>query len=209
MAVVKAEAALADAGGGADEAAMKRLFPSLPDQPDLGDVLRAFPAATPDMLRLNDTIMCDDSAMHAGDRELIATYVSALNACQYCTDSHLNAAEAFGVDPGVLSDLLREVAHAPIDAALKPMLLFVKKLTLTPAQMTEADAKAVYAAGWSEAALFDAIQVCALFSFMNRIVEGTGVSADVSGERAVSEEDKRARRARRYSDWGRRMGLME
>lgn len=187
---------------------MKRLFPSLPDHPDLGDVLKAFPATVPEMLRLNDAILCDEGALHQGDRELIAAYVSALNDCQYGTDSHLNAAEAFGVDPSVLTHLLQDVEQAPIADALKPLLLYMKKLTLTPARITEKDAAAVYAAGWSEAALFDAVQVCALFSFMNRIVQGTGVSADVTGERPKTEAEKRARRARRYSDWGRKMGLM-
>lgn len=44
--------------------------------------------------------------------------------------------------------------------------------------MTEADANRVYAAGWDEQALFDAVSVCALFNFMNRIVEGSGIKAN-------------------------------
>lgn len=188
---------------------MKNLFPSLPDTPDLGDVLKRFPAFVPDLLRLTDVVMCDASGMHVGDRELVAGYVSALNACQYCTDSHMNAASAFGVDPAILTALLEDVETAPIDAPLKPLLLYVKKLTLTPARMTEQDAAAVYAAGWSEDALFDAVKVCAMFSFMNRIVEGTSVSADVSGGRPVTDAEKKARRARRYCDWGKAMGLMD
>lgn len=188
---------------------MKRLFPTLPDVPDLGDVFKAFPGGVPDILRLNDAIMCDEASVHQGDRELIAAYVSALNACQYCTGSHMNAAAAFGVDPGVLTALLKDVETSPVQDALKPLLLYVKKLTLTPARMEEQDAQAVYAAGWSEAALFDAIKVCALFNFMNRIVEGTGVCADTLAGKPVTEEDKKARRARRYCDWGRSEGLME
>ena len=188
---------------------MKRLFPTLPDAPDLGDVFKTFRGAVPDILRLNDAIMCDEAAVHQGDRELIAAYVSALNACQYCTGSHMNAAEAFGVDPNILTALLKDVETSPVQDALKPLLMYVEKLTLTPARMSEQDAQAVYAAGWSEAALFDAVKVCALFNFMNRIVEGTGVSADTSAGKPITEDDKKARRARRYCDWGRSEGLME
>jgi hypothetical protein len=61
---------------------------------------------------------------------------------------------------------------------LKPVLAYVRKLTLTPTRMTADDAQAVYAAGWDEQALFDAISVCALFNFMNRIVEGSGLRAN-------------------------------
>ncbi len=188
---------------------MKRLFPSLPAAPDLGTVMQRFPGNVPALLRLIDGIMVDDGPLHQGDRELIAAYVSALNACQYCTDSHLNAAEAFGVDPNLLTDLMKDVDTAPVEAPLKPLLRYIGKLTQTPARMAEADAQEVLAAGWSEEALFSAIEVCAMFSFMNRIVEGTGVSADLSGGRPVTEEDKAARRARRYVDWGRSVGLME
>jgi hypothetical protein len=40
------------------------------------------------------------------------------------------------------------------------------------------DAQAVYDAGWSESALYEAVQVCALFNMMNRIIEGTGINFD-------------------------------
>jgi hypothetical protein len=42
--------------------------------------------------------------------------------------------------------------------------------------MTQADADAVYAAGWNERALYDAVLVCCLFNFMNRVVEGLGLT---------------------------------
>ncbi len=51
----------------------------------------------------------------------------------------------------------------------------MRKLTETPARMTEADARAVLDAGFSERALHDAVSVCALFNFMNRLVEGHGL----------------------------------
>ncbi|MBD3663307.1 carboxymuconolactone decarboxylase family protein [Sulfitobacter aestuariivivens] len=187
---------------------MKRLIPSLPETPDLGDVFRAFPTNVVQILQLDDAIMCDPAAINQGDRELIAAYVSALNACQFCAGAHLNAAEAFGIERTVLDELLNDVETARVDTALKPILRYVGKLTQTPSRLTEADAQAVYAAGWSEEALYDAIKVCALFNFMNRIVEGTGVSADVSGSRPVTEADKKERRARRYTDWARAEGLM-
>ncbi len=44
--------------------------------------------------------------------------------------------------------------------------------------MTRADADRVYAAGWDERALFDAISICGLFNLMNRIVEGSGIKAN-------------------------------
>lgn len=52
---------------------------------------------------------------------------------------------------------------------------YVRKLTESPSSVTDLDARVVFDAGFSEDALFDAISVCALFNFMNRMVEGCGV----------------------------------
>lgn len=69
-------------------------------------------------------------------------------------------------------------ALAPIDSKVRPIFAFVKKLTQTPTRMTQADADAVFAAGWGEAALHSAIAVCCLFNFMNRLVDAHGIEAD-------------------------------
>src|SRR5262249_9695944 len=73
---------------------------------------------------------------------------------------------------------IQDLATAPIDSKLRPILAFVKKLTLTSTRMTQADADAVFAVGWDEAALHSAIAVCCLFNFMNRLVDGHGIEAD-------------------------------
>ncbi len=83
-------------------------------------------------------------------------------------------------------------AAAGIDARMKPLLRYAKKLTETPARMTEADAEPVYAADWDETALFHAVSICALFNFMNRLVEGCGLKGDPgyaleAGPRLMSE----------------------
>ena len=56
------------------------------------------------------------------------------------------------------------------------MFHYIRKLTVTPTHMTQSDADAVYDAGWSEQALYDAVQVCCLYNFMNRFVEGLGLT---------------------------------
>jgi hypothetical protein len=88
------------------------------------------------------------------------------------------AARAFGIDPGLFDGLMADLETSEVDQKLKPILAYVGKLTRTPAFMTEADAQKVYDAGWDEQALFDAVSVCALFNFMNRIVEGSGIKVN-------------------------------
>jgi len=58
------------------------------------------------------------------------------------------------------------------------LLRFIKKLTLSPNQITQTDADMVFAAGWDEQSFHDAILVCARFSMMNRLTLGHGLIAN-------------------------------
>ncbi len=88
--------------------------------------------------------------------------------------AHSEAAYAWGIEHGLIDQLLQNPETAPIEARLRPLLAFVRKLALTPGEMCQADADAVFAAGWDEQALHDAIAVTARAAFMQRIVEGHG-----------------------------------
>jgi uncharacterized peroxidase-related enzyme len=157
---------------------LMKIFPSLTDEPSLGEVYRRFPNTLPPLLDYHDRLLRDPSPLTVAQRELIAAYVSGLNACVFCHGAHIQAAEAYGVDPGLFAALMSDVDSAPVDDPMKPLLRYVRKLTLTPSRIVPSDAAAVFAAGWDEQALFDAISVCALFNFMNRIVDGSGIKKD-------------------------------
>ena len=50
--------------------------------------------------RLAQILLHDENTLSRGERELIATYVSALNDCRYCQTAHgAIAAEHLGGDP--------------------------------------------------------------------------------------------------------------
>lgn len=183
-------------------------FPSLPPAPGLADVFRAFPQGAWPLLEYHDTLLRGPSPLSVAERELLAAYVSSLNACAFCTGAHRIVAEVHGVDPDVLEGLLSDPARPDVDPRLLPLLAYVRKLTLAPAGVRDADAEAVFAAGWSERALFDAISVCALFNFMNRIVEGCGVvtSPEVRVEQRARHEQLRAD-PETYRTFGRKLGL--
>ncbi|WP_337847910.1 peroxidase-related enzyme [Sphingomonas sp.] len=155
-----------------------RVFPSIEGEPGLDKVFRRFPHTVPPLLEYHDRLLRDPSPLTVAERELIAAYVSGLNSCTYCHGAHVVAARAFGIDPELFDGLMSDLEASAIDDNLKPILAYVGKLTRTPSMMTEADARKVYDAGWDEQALFDAVSVCALFNFMNRIVEGSGIKAN-------------------------------
>jgi uncharacterized peroxidase-related enzyme len=128
------------------------------------------------LIEYHEALLRGESPFTVPERELMAAYVSGVNACQYCQGAHTAAAKQFGVAGQLISDLLTNLTTAAIEPRMVPVLNYIRKLTLTPTHMTQADADAVYAAGWSERALYDAVQICCLYNFMNRFVEGIGLT---------------------------------
>jgi uncharacterized peroxidase-related enzyme len=152
-------------------------FRSLPDDAVLMDVFRIYPETSRPLLDYHEVVMRGPSPFTPGERELIAAYVSGVNACGYCHGVHTVTAEACGIAAGAAPAAVADLDTAPIDEKMRPVLRYVGKLTREPSSVTRADADAVLAAGWDESALHSAIMVCALFNFMNRMVEGHGIRA--------------------------------
>lgn len=151
---------------------------SLPADAKLLDVFRRYPSTALPLLEFHEILMRGPSPLSVAERELLAAFVSALNACGYCHGVHEAVAGRFGVAAGTLGALIENVDSAPVEERFRPLLRYVHKLTVEPGRITLQDARAVYEAGWDERALHDAVAVCGLFNLMNRLVEGLGLEAD-------------------------------
>jgi len=150
---------------------------SLPDDAVLMNVFKLYPETSRPLLDYHEVVMRGPSPLSVAERELIAAYVSGVNACAYCHGVHTVTAEVCGIEQGAIPAALADLDTADVPDRMRPILRYVGKLTRTPAAVTRADAEEVLAAGWDERALHYAVMVCALFNFMNRMVEGHGISA--------------------------------
>ena len=74
-----------------------------------------------------------------------------------------------------MDEVLRDVASSRLSAADKALFAYVGKLNDAPASVRAGDVEALRAHGFDDAAIFDAVTVCALFNFFNRWIDGTGV----------------------------------
>lgn len=147
---------------------------SLPTDAGVRHVLQLNKPAGRALIEFHQALLRGDSPLSPAQLELIAAYVSGLNACHYCYGVHSETARSYGLEPGVLEAMLSDPDSAPVDARMRPLLHYARKLTLTPSRMTQSDADSVLAAGWSERALHDAVLTICLFNFMNRLLEGHG-----------------------------------
>jgi uncharacterized peroxidase-related enzyme len=150
----------------------------LPPQASAFDVFAAYPDLFAPFVDFCERIFRGPGPLSFRDRELIFSYVSQLNDCHYCFGGHSTTTKLLGAPADVFEKLKVDIDTAPVDERLKSLLRYVKKLTEAPARMAPADAEAVYAAGWSDEALMQAITLCCLANFMNRLVDGSGIEAD-------------------------------
>lgn len=101
------------------------------------------PEASSHLIAFHETVLRGESPLTVGERELIAAFVSGLNACAYCHGVHKATARAFGIDETLLEHLVADPHNSPADPRMKPLLRFVRKLTLNASKMTKQDADAV------------------------------------------------------------------
>ena len=152
-------------------------FPSLPDDANVASIFSQRPEYYGPWVGMTQMLMRGESPLSIAERELVAAWVSKVNQCPYCHGGHAAAATILGYDAAVFDQLGEDIDAADVDDRMKPILKYVRKLALEPYKMVQADADAVFAAGWDERALHDAIAICCVFSYMNRLTLGHGIAA--------------------------------
>ena len=157
-----------------------------------GDVFQAYPEIYRHWAEMGQALINGPSPLSPGEREMIQAFVAGLINCQFAYVAHTAAAVARGIEPGVVEKLVADVASAPVSTKLKPLLALVRKLALTPTEVSQRDADAVFAAGWDEQAYHSAVAVTARMTFMSKIIHGHGF-VPMSPERAKASAEHRAK----------------
>jgi len=122
---------------------------------------------------LGEALLRGDSTLSRGERELIATYVSHLNECRYCSRSHgACAAAQLEGGPGQVEATLADPAEAPVSARLKALLAIAARVQENGRAVTDKDIAAARAEGATDREIHDAVLIAAAFCMFNRYVDG-------------------------------------
>ena len=127
---------------------------------------------------LADALLQGDSTLTRGERELIATYVSRLNDCTFCSMSH-GAFAALQNDAGwdAVDAVWNDPSSAPISPKLMTLLGVAAKVQQGGQAVTEEDVAAARAEGATDEELHDTVLIAAAFCMFNRYVDGLGTWA--------------------------------
>ena len=156
------------------------------------DVFHAYPEIYRHWAEMGQELINGPSPLTPGEREMIQGFVAGLVGCQFAYVAHAAAAVARGIAPGVVEKLVADVASAPVSAKLKPLLALVRKLVITPTEVSQSDADAVFAAGWDEQVYHSAVAVTARMTFLSKVIHGHGF-IPMSAERARANAEHRAK----------------
>lgn len=147
-------------------------FSSLPEDAGPPHVFRAYPELHHHWSDMSQVLMNGSSPLSPAEREMILAFAADVAGCPFAYIAHCGVAYAWGVEEGLIDKPLDDLADAPVEVRLKPLLAFVRKLTLKLSEMTPADADAIFDAGWQKQALHDSIPITARMCFMQRLAEG-------------------------------------
>ena len=131
------------------------------------------PETAKPMRELAEVLLRGPHSLTSGEREMIATFVSTRNACQFCLSSH-RAAAAHNLDGNYdLVDAVRlDYERAPISGKLKALLAIAAKVQQSGRLVTSADVARARDEGATDLEIHDAVLIAAAFCMYNRYVDG-------------------------------------
>ena len=143
-----------------------------PELPGISAAM-AFRKETAQPLReLAHVLLHEPNSLTAGERELIATYVSSLNDCQFCQASHGAAAACHLGNSEVVSQVKVSPGTAPISPKLKSLLVIAAKVQRGGKNVTAEDVAAARSEGATDMEIHDTVLIAAAFCMYNRYVDG-------------------------------------
>ena len=141
--------------------------------------IRGAMAFRPETARpLNDLVerlLHGPNSLTAGERELIATYVSYLNDCHYCQSIHgAIAAASLNGDEELVKRVKADFQHAAISEKLKALLTIASKVQRGGKNVTAEDVEGARTLGATDLEIHDTVLIAAAFCMFNRYVDGLG-----------------------------------
>jgi uncharacterized peroxidase-related enzyme len=125
------------------------------------------------MNELAEILLTGPGTLTPGERELIATLVSARNDCRYCQTIHgaIAACHLEGNEELVQAVKL-DYEHTDVSPRLKALLAIAGKVQESGKSVTEEDIHRARAAGATDLEIHDTVLIAAMFCMCNRYVDG-------------------------------------
>lgn len=143
--------------------------------PGIIGLLAYRPETAKPLSELAQILLVNDSSLSRGERELIAAYVSSLNKCNFCCDSHSAVAEhLLGDQADLVSEVKEDLEMAPVSDKLRALLIIAKKVAKDARMVSDEDIANARSHGATDLEIHDTVLIAAAFCMYNRYVDGLG-----------------------------------
>ncbi|GAA3795673.1 hypothetical protein GCM10022226_13770 [Sphaerisporangium flaviroseum] len=148
------------------------------NEPGIRGLFKFRPETALPLVALSEVLLCGESTLSRGERELIAAYVSALNQCRFCFFTHaafaaVRAPEGMTLVEQVCADL----DSAPVSDKLKALLAIAGAVQEGGKRVTKQHVAHARAAGATDLEIHDTVLIAAAFCMYNRYVDGLSTFA--------------------------------
>jgi uncharacterized peroxidase-related enzyme len=147
------------------------------DQPGIRSLFFFRPETAGPLCDLVEVLLRGPSSLERWERELIATHVSGLNACTYCTTTH-GAFTSAQLPEGLELEAIRaDLGAAPISDKLKALLAVAGAVQRSGREVTPELVEAARGQGATDVEIHDTVLIAAAFCMYNRYVDGLATYA--------------------------------
>lgn len=129
------------------------------------------------LANLAHTLLHGPSQLTSGERELIASYVSDLNNCTFCHESH-SASATFHLNDGgkTVNSVKTDLSKAFVSEKMKALLKIAGQVQISGRSVTLDAIEDARRKGASDEDLHDTVLIAAAFCMYNRYVDGLGTN---------------------------------
>jgi uncharacterized peroxidase-related enzyme len=162
-----------------ETAAAYQYFREQMGREDVPGILKCFgsnPAVVRQMIDMSSSLLFGDGCLKRRQKELIATYISHLNACPYCADSH----GFFLTVHGGEKTLAHKIASGDLSGLAKAeqrLLRYLGKVNDQSFRTTREDVRQLCELGWREDQVAEAVHVAAMMGLCNRVANAFGLES--------------------------------
>ena len=143
------------------------------DLPGIRSAMAYSPRTAKPLSELAEILLRSDEGLSRAERELIATYVSYLNDCFYCHNSHGEIACIYlNGNRDLVEQVRSDYRNAEISDKLKALLHIAERVQQSGRAVTEKDILSARTYGATDKDIHDTVLIAAAFCMFNRYVDG-------------------------------------
>lgn len=163
-----------------------------PGLPGIMGLMMAYPETARHLNGLAETLLRQESPTFSkAERETLAGYVSYLNQCVFCSESHAAVANAHWEKAGFAQQAWSKEKWNSFSPRLQALMKVAEKVQKDSRTVNAEDIQNAKSTGATESDIHDAVLIAAAFCMYNRYVDGLGTLAPPRGDKMYAEVGQR------------------